>query len=66
VKLNPLAIEPKSAIMLNTGQPVAWAVDVLPSEHVGHEPCLRLRHLPVNEQAHTVLVAKLEFAEPVG
>ncbi len=61
VKLKPLAIEPKSAIMLNTGEPVQWAVDLLPSEHESQRPCLRLKRLPVSEQATTVLVAKLEF-----
>jgi hypothetical protein len=32
-----------------------------PSDHVEHVGYLRLRKLPVNEMADTVLVAKLEF-----
>ncbi len=61
VKLKPLAVAPRRATLLNTGQSVDFAVDLLPSEHVEHLPCLRLCKLPVNELANTVLVVKLEF-----
>lgn len=61
VKLKPLAIAPRRATLLNTGQKVDYAVDLVPSEHVDHLPCLRLCNLPVNELANTVLVVKLEF-----
>lgn len=61
VKLKPLAVAPKKATLLNTGEPVEFAVDLVPSEHVDHKPYLRLRKLPVNELANTVLVVKLEF-----
>jgi alpha-L-fucosidase len=61
VKLNPLQITPRRATLLNTGAPVEFAVDLVPNEHVEHKPCLRLRKLPVNELANTVLVVKLEF-----
>lgn len=61
VKLKPLAIAPRRATLLNTGQPVEWALDVTPSEHVEHIAYLRLRKLPVNEECNTVLVVKLEF-----
>lgn len=64
VKLKLLAIRPETAIMLNTGQAVQWAVDLLPSEYESQRPCLRLKHLPVNEQASAVLVVKMQFAEP--
>jgi alpha-L-fucosidase len=63
VKLKPLAVLPERATLLNTGEPVACAVDVLPSEHMTQEPCLRLTRLPVNELSNTVLVVKLEFAD---
>jgi alpha-L-fucosidase len=66
VKLNPLAVAPKSATLLNTGQPVEFGVEVLPSEHATQEPCLRLKNLPVNALANTVLVVKLEFDELPG
>jgi alpha-L-fucosidase len=61
VKLRPINLAPRRATLLNTGQPVAFAVDMVPSEHQEHKPYLRLRKLPVNELAGTVLVAKLEF-----
>jgi alpha-L-fucosidase len=69
VKLKPLAIAPRRATLLNTGKPVEFAVDLVPSEHVEHKPYLRLRRLPVNEESDTVLVVKLEFdrlPEPGG
>ena len=61
VKLKPLAIAPRRATLLNTGQPLPFAVDLVPSEHVEHKPYLRLAKLPVNELANEVLVVKLEF-----
>lgn len=61
VTLKPLAIAPRRATLLNTGQPVDFAVDLAPSDHVEHRPYLRLRNLPVNERANTVLVVRLEF-----
>jgi alpha-L-fucosidase len=61
VKLKPLAVAPRRATLLNTGQDVEFAVDLVPSEHVAQLPCLRLRKLPVNELGNTVLVVKLEF-----
>jgi alpha-L-fucosidase len=61
LKLKPLAVPPRRATLLNTGQPVETALELVPSEHATQEPCLRLRHLPVNDLANTVLVVKLEF-----
>jgi alpha-L-fucosidase len=61
VKLKPIQVSPRRATLLNTGAPVECAVDLLPSEHVEHKPCLRLRRLPVNQLSNTVLVVKLEF-----
>lgn len=67
VKLKPMAVLPKKATLLNDGRPVECAVELLPSEHVEHKPCLRLRKLPVNELSNTVLVVKLEFDQlPIG
>jgi alpha-L-fucosidase len=65
VKLKPIATMPKRATLLNDGRPVECAVELVPSEHVPHKPVLRLRKLPVNELANTVLVVKLEFDSPV-
>jgi alpha-L-fucosidase len=61
VKLKPLAVAPRRATLLNTGQPVAFSLDMTPSDHVEHKAYLRLRGLPVNELANTVMVVKLEF-----
>ena len=61
VKLKPLAIAPRRATLLNTGQDVQWAVELIPSEHVEHKPCLRLKRLPANELSNTVMVVRLEF-----
>ena len=61
VKLKPLAVSPKRATLLNTGKPVPFAVEMTPNDHVEQKGYLRLRGLPVNELANTVLVVKLEF-----
>lgn len=61
VKLKPIAVAPRKATLLNTGAPVEFAVDMVPSDHTEQKAYLRLRKLPVNEMANTVLVAKLEF-----
>jgi len=61
VKLKPIAVAPREATLLNTGQPVEFAVDLAPSDHAEQKAYLRLRKLPVNELANTVLVVKLEF-----
>ncbi len=61
VKLKPLDVAPRRATLLNTGQPVEFAVDLAPSDHLDQKAYLRLRKLPVNDMADTVLVVKLEF-----
>ena len=38
-----------------------FEVDLVPTNHIEHKPYLRLRNLPVNDLANTVLVVKLEF-----
>jgi alpha-L-fucosidase len=61
VKLKPLAVLPRRATLLNTGRPVDCALDMVPSDHVEQKAYLRLRGLPVNEMANTVLVVRLDF-----
>ena len=61
VKLDPINIAPNKATLLNTGEPVEFAVELVPSNHVEHKPYLRLRNLPVNDQINTILIVKLEF-----
>jgi alpha-L-fucosidase len=66
VQLKPIAVLPKRATLLNTGRPVPFAVDMAPSDHIEHKPYLRIRNLPVDEMANTVLVVKLEFDQLPG
>jgi alpha-L-fucosidase len=66
VKLKPIATAPRRATLLNTGEPVSFSVEVLPSDHAEQRAYLRLRRLPVNQHPNSVLVVKLEFDEPPG
>ncbi len=59
--LKPIDTAPQRATLLNTGDRVEFTVDLVPSDHEEQKPYLRLRKLPVNELANTVLVVKLEF-----
>ena len=69
--LKPLSALPRKATLLNTGEPVEARVDVLPTEAMGEggrlragkQEYLRIRGLPANELAGTVMVVKLEFEE---
>ncbi|HWH71467.1 MAG TPA: alpha-L-fucosidase [Candidatus Sulfotelmatobacter sp.] len=61
VKLKPLARLPRKATLLNTGQALECSVERVPSGHAEQRGWLRLRGLPVNELAFTVMVVKLEF-----
>ncbi len=61
VSLKPIDTAPRRATLLNTGKEVDFAVAMSPSDVGEHRACLRLRNLPVNELANTVLVVKLEF-----
>lgn len=60
-KVKPITEMPRSAILLNTGRKVECAVDLVPSEHLTQKKYLRLKKLPVNEMADSVMVVKLEF-----
>ncbi len=60
VVLNPLAVAPRKATLLNTGTPLEAAVD-LAGRHHREGLYLRVRGIPVNALAGTVPVAKLEF-----
>ncbi|MCX7824087.1 MAG: alpha-L-fucosidase [Verrucomicrobiae bacterium] len=65
VKLKPINVAPKSAVLLNDGRKVEWALNMVPSDHVEQKAYLRLRRLPANEMANTVLVVRLEFDRPL-
>ena len=61
VRIPPLAALPRKATLLNDGRTLECSNEMTPREHVQGAGVLRLRGLPVNEMANTVLVAKLEF-----
>lgn len=61
VILAPLATQPRSATLLNTGEPVQTRLERLPERYLDEGSCLRLYNLPVNEHPDTALVVKLEF-----
>ena len=63
VKLKPISLLPRRSTLLNTGTEISCSIDLVPSEHGNQGRYLRLTHLPVNEYANTVLVARLEFDE---
>jgi alpha-L-fucosidase len=65
VQLKPLAVMPQRATLLNTGRPAECVVEMAPSDHIEHKPYLRIRNLPVDEMADTVLVVKLEFDQAI-
>ena len=59
VLLPPIHRFPQEAILLNTGQPVAASLDVLPGNYATQEQVLRLYRLPVNKLSGTVAVIRL-------
>jgi alpha-L-fucosidase len=65
VKLKPIQVMPKRAELLNDGRGLDVVVDLAPSDHAEQRAYLRLRGLPVNEMANTVMVAKLTFDHPI-
>ena len=65
VKLKPITVVPKNAVLLNDGRRLECAVNLAPSDHTEQKAYLRLRGLPVNELANTVLVARLDFDRPL-
>jgi hypothetical protein len=52
---------PRRATLLNTGAEVEFSLALLPNDFREKRGYLRLRRLPVNKLAGTVLVVKLEF-----
>ena len=68
VVLDPIAMAPKRAVLLNNEAEVETRVDLLPTRVMSGEgllqsaePCLRVRNLPVDELAGETLVIRLEF-----
>jgi alpha-L-fucosidase len=60
-KLKPINVLPKKATLLNDNSTVDCIVNLCPSDHLEQKPYLRIRNLPANEMANTVMIVKLEF-----
>lgn len=65
VKLRPIVAAPVRAVLLNDGRPVAWTLEMPPSDHAEQCGYLRLRGLPVNDMSNTVPVIRLDFDRPL-
>ena len=65
LKLKPLNKLPSGAVLLNTGKPVDCVVNLSPGDHAEQKSYLRLRNLPAQRMANTVMVVKLDFDEPL-
>jgi hypothetical protein len=59
--LDPIAVEPRSAKLLNTKERVQARVELVPSLWQKRTPYLRLCDLPTAPLADTVAVVRLEF-----
>jgi alpha-L-fucosidase len=62
-KMKPFTESPVKATLLNNNSKVDFTVDLVPSEHADQKKYLRLKNLPVNEMAGSVMVVKLQFRE---
>jgi len=60
-KVKPLDVMPVKATLLNNNKRIECVVDLSPADHIDQKKYLRLRNLPVNEMANSVMVVKLEF-----
>ncbi len=60
-KMKPINVLPESAVLLNDGRKIDCVVNLCPSDHLDQKPYLRLRNLPSNEMADSVMIVKLEF-----
>ncbi len=61
VELSPITQLPRRATLLNDGREIPCSIALVPANHAEGKGFLRLRNLPVNEMANTVLIVKLEF-----
>ncbi len=60
-KMKPIAVLPETAVLLNDGRKIDCVVNLCPSDHLEQKPYLRLRNLPSNDMADTIMIVKLEF-----
>lgn len=61
VLLNPIAVLPRRATVLNTGAAAEVRLDVVPSLWASRKAWLRIRQLPAKLLNETAVVVKLEF-----
>lgn len=66
VKLKPMTVAPKSAVLLNTGGTLPVSTEFCPADHESQTGYLRIRGIPADSLANTVGVIKLEFEEIPG
>jgi alpha-L-fucosidase len=60
-KMKPLDVLPLKATILNNNKKIEFIVDLSPGDHIEQKKYLRLKNLPANEMANSVMVVKLEF-----
>lgn len=65
LKIKPIDVKPVTVTLLNDGRSIDHIVNLSPSDHAEQKSYLRLRNLPVNEMADSVMVIKLEFSRDV-
>lgn len=65
IKLKPINVAPKKAVLLNDGREIDFIVRFSPSDHKDGKAYLNLINLPVNEFCNTALVIKLFFNDSV-
>ncbi|MCL2487521.1 MAG: alpha-L-fucosidase [Oscillospiraceae bacterium] len=61
ITLKPFDTLPRRATLLNTGEELPCAVELMPFFHRDRRPYLHIRGLPVNRLSGEVMVLKLEF-----
>ena len=66
IKLKPIVAKPQNAILLNNGNTIDFEINLCPSDHSTQISYLRIRNLPVEEFANSVMVVKLEFDQPLS
>lgn len=63
LQLRPITTRPQSVQLLNNGQFMHWACDIVPNDVT--RPYLRIREIPVDELAGDVMVFKMIFDKPL-
>lgn len=65
-KFKPVNILPVKAQLLNNGEKINCIVNLSPGDHISQKPYLRVRNLPSNEFANSVMVVRLDFGRPLN